>query len=309
MMNKMNDDNIMISVCMPTYNHEKYIKQAVDSVLCQKTNFRFELIVGDDASLDRTAQILYDNYSDNMCVKLVLRKNNLRLKNAYLLRKRAKGKYIMMYDGDDYLHGDNVLQYLFDCLESHPDYAGVAARRIAESERTGSRRNIIGKDACDCKITIDDFMQGRNFDLCATLYRNFYSDNRYEYRNYLMSSFAGDLATISYIMLHGPVYQTDKIIGVYRTDRVKGAYSYNSIRSAKQISFEYIEFSKKLEKVLPRISYDEWKYKYAYAYLSTVMTPYCLVKELPYIVEKIGIKLTLRCVKSWIGSYREQVDR
>jgi len=50
-------DNIKVSVCMPTYNHERYIAQAVDSVLAQQRNFRLELVIGEDVSTDRTREI------------------------------------------------------------------------------------------------------------------------------------------------------------------------------------------------------------------------------------------------------------
>lgn len=54
----MRADSIKVSVIVLTYNHEKYIRQAMDSILKQTTQFAFEILVGDDASTDKTSQIL-----------------------------------------------------------------------------------------------------------------------------------------------------------------------------------------------------------------------------------------------------------
>ena len=60
-------DEIMVSVCMLAYNHEKYIRKALDSVLNQKTNFKFEILIHDDASPDNTANIIRE-YEKNILI-------------------------------------------------------------------------------------------------------------------------------------------------------------------------------------------------------------------------------------------------
>ena len=92
----------MVSICLITYNHEKYIKQAVDSILNQQVEFTYELLIADDASTDRTQQILLENYSDVEYVRLILRKKNSEGRNGYLTFQEAKGKYIYYCEGDDY---------------------------------------------------------------------------------------------------------------------------------------------------------------------------------------------------------------
>ena len=95
---------VMVSVIVLTYNHEKYICQALDSILMQKTNFTYEILVGDDASTDRTPNILQDyqlNYPN--IFRLFLRKTNQGpTGNAYPLFFEARGKYIATCEGDDF---------------------------------------------------------------------------------------------------------------------------------------------------------------------------------------------------------------
>ena len=89
------EKKIEVSVVMPTYNHKKYICQAIDSVLSQKTDFDYEILVGDDASTDGTKNLLVSKYKDNDKIRLFLRKQNVGgTKNGYTLFMYAKGIYI-----------------------------------------------------------------------------------------------------------------------------------------------------------------------------------------------------------------------
>lgn len=82
------------------------------------------------------------------------------------------------------------------------------------------------KNTDNKEICLNDFLQNiATFDTRAILYRYFYHDGKYDYRFYLASR-VGDLTTMIYIMLHGKVFQVNKIVGVYRADRIKGASSY-----------------------------------------------------------------------------------
>jgi len=123
-----NEMEIMVSVSLITYNHEKFIRKAIDSVLNQKVNFRFEIIIGDDCSSDGTPAILQEyqkKYPE--IIQLILhprrykeipgRTNNLT--NLYACR----GKYIAMLDGDDYWINEDKLQRQVDFLEMNPEYS------------------------------------------------------------------------------------------------------------------------------------------------------------------------------------------
>ena len=118
-----------VSVCIITYNHEKYIAQCLGSVLNQKVDFDFEVIVGDDHSTDGTREILQefkDNYPDR--VKLLLHKNNSgAFLNYSLVHKAAEGEYIAHMDGDDWML-PGKLQLQSDFLDIHSECSFVTHR-------------------------------------------------------------------------------------------------------------------------------------------------------------------------------------
>ena len=119
----MSNEEIMVSICCITYNHEKYIKEALDSFLAQKTNFKYEIIINDDASTDNTANIIkeYENkYPD--IIKPIYQKENQYSKGIQTFEitfKAAKGKYIALCEGDDYWIDENKLQMQFEYMEKN----------------------------------------------------------------------------------------------------------------------------------------------------------------------------------------------
>lgn len=101
-------DSICVSICCLTYNHEKYIGEALDSFLMQETDFSFEILIHDDASTDNTANIIREyeeKYPD--IIKPIYQTKNQKSEigsgmNPTFNYPRAKGKYIALCDGDDY---------------------------------------------------------------------------------------------------------------------------------------------------------------------------------------------------------------
>lgn len=119
------NSKIKLSICVVTYNHKDYIAQALDSFLMQKTNFKFQIIVGDDCSTDGTTDILKEyakKYPD--IIKPIFREKNIGgAKNSLEVYSNAKTPYVAICDGDDYWIDENKLQKQVDFLEAHPDYS------------------------------------------------------------------------------------------------------------------------------------------------------------------------------------------
>jgi glycosyltransferase involved in cell wall biosynthesis len=113
-----------VSVLMPTYNHESFIAQAIESFLAQQCNFKTELLIGNDASTDNTLKIsqLYSNkYPDK--IKLIDHKiNQGLLKNYKSLITVARGEYFAILESDDYWTDNLKLQKQIDFLDAHPSY-------------------------------------------------------------------------------------------------------------------------------------------------------------------------------------------
>jgi len=114
----------LLSVCLLTYNHEKYIRQAIDSILSQKVTFTWQLIIADDCSTDKTQDILLEykkQYPE--LIHLILQKKNVGPEENWLeLLSHPKSKYLLYAEGDDYFTDPNKLQKQVDFLEAHPDF-------------------------------------------------------------------------------------------------------------------------------------------------------------------------------------------
>lgn len=124
-------NEITVSVCCLSYNHEDYIRQCLDGIVMQQTSFRFEVLVHDDASTDKSQQIILEysqKYPD--IIKPILQKENQYKKGEGILGKflfpKCSGKYIAFCECDDYWTDNNKLQRQVDFLETNPIYVATA---------------------------------------------------------------------------------------------------------------------------------------------------------------------------------------
>ena len=118
------EGDVILSVVLLAYNHEKYIRNCLESIVSQKTTFKYELIVGDDASTDRTPEVILEyaaKYPD--IVVPVLREKNIgAVANLVGLLKMAKGRYIAGCEGDDFWTDNRKLELQFRFLEKRKDH-------------------------------------------------------------------------------------------------------------------------------------------------------------------------------------------
>lgn len=134
----MNSD-VLVSICCITYNHAPYIRQCLDGFIMQKTNFKFEILIHDDASTDGTADIIreYEAKYPNI-LKPIYQTENQYSKGKNISATynwpRAQGKYIAMCEGDDYWTDPLKLQKQVDFLEGHPDFSMCFHRAKIKNE-------------------------------------------------------------------------------------------------------------------------------------------------------------------------------
>lgn len=115
------------SVCVLAYNHEKYIRKTLESILKQKTDFDFNIIIGEDHSTDNTREICleYKNKFPDR-IHLILRDRNVgAINNAIESIKSCNGKYIIYLEGDDYWIDEYKIQKQINFLENNGDYGLV----------------------------------------------------------------------------------------------------------------------------------------------------------------------------------------
>jgi len=113
--------SVKLSVCVVTYNQENYIAECIQSLVDQKTNFDFEIIVGDDCSTDKTTEIvrIFENKYPHL-IRLLLRDKNVGAAQNFMdVHHAATGDYVAHIDGDDYALADKF-QVQVDFMDSNP---------------------------------------------------------------------------------------------------------------------------------------------------------------------------------------------
>lgn len=137
--------NPLVSVHMITYNHERYIRQAIEGVMMQKTDFEFELVIGEDASPDKTREICFEyqkKYPDK--IRVLWSENNTFAIGANMVRVDAacRGKYIAFCEGDDYWINPNKLQRQVDAFRNNPKLGMCLMATNNLIEATGELREF-----------------------------------------------------------------------------------------------------------------------------------------------------------------------
>jgi glycosyltransferase involved in cell wall biosynthesis len=162
-----------VSVCIFSYNFSQYIAQALESVLNQKTNFDFEIVVGDDCSTDNSREII-STFQKKHPDKIVLayeQSNQGGTRNWIQTINRCQGKYIALLDGDDYFIDENKLQKQFDILENNASSNIVfnSVKEIMENKNNIEYDVIFQKDEY---FTSDIFKQGWFIRTSSLFFRN-----------------------------------------------------------------------------------------------------------------------------------------
>lgn len=117
--------NYLVDILMPVYNHQQFLEQALQSIVSQKTNFNFRLVVGEDCSTDKSRIIIekFQKNYPNIIVPFFRKKNIGAHQNSKLLFAEMASKYVAICEGDDYWTDPCKLQKQVDFLESNTEFA------------------------------------------------------------------------------------------------------------------------------------------------------------------------------------------
>ena len=158
---------------MITYNHEKFIAQAIDSVLMQQTTFDYELVIGEDCSTDGTRAIVVDyqqRYPDR--IRAFLREKNLGMhENAKQTLDACRGEYIAFLEGDDYWTDPLKLQKQVDYLESHSEYSMCFHNVHVIQEGNEHEPTLWHTQPMKAVYTFEDLLPGNFIHTPSVMYR------------------------------------------------------------------------------------------------------------------------------------------
>jgi Glycosyltransferases involved in cell wall biogenesis len=243
---------IMVSICCITYNHEKYIADAIESFLMQRTDFPYEIILHDDASTDSTADIIrrYESKYPNR-IKGIYQEENQYSQKINIFKEylfpRANGKYIALCEGDDYWIDRNKLQLQVNYMQCNP-YCSLcfhAAKVVSKDQKSlSSLRPYLYNTLCDTKMVI---LKKSNYPTASLL---FPSRLVKKMPDFYINSPVGDAPLHLFLVHQGYAYYMDRFMSAYRTvvdfSWSAGMREGNVIKNTqifrKQIILMYLQF-------------------------------------------------------------------
>ncbi len=203
-----------LSVVLITYNQERFIAQAIESVATQRTNFEYEVLVGDDCSTDRTREIItgfQDRYPDRIVP--IFREHNLGAnRNLEAALERCRGEHVALLEGDDYWVSADKLQRQVDFLDSHPDYA-ISCHRVQMVDEMGTGRAGLFPPRSAGTYTIEDLLAGNFIMTATTVYRRSLAKSLPDWFHEFK---LGDWPLCALIARFGKIHLMDDAMAVYR---------------------------------------------------------------------------------------------
>ena len=245
-------NDIIVSVNCLVYNHAKYLRKCLDGFVMQKTNFKFEVLIHDDASTDGSQDIIREyeeKYPD--IVKPIYQKENQYSKHILISKTyqypRVKGKYIAFCEGDDYWTDPYKLQKQFDIMEKNPN-CSICVHRVKDVLENGEDS---GK--CHPNFSMEEGVINlkKYLDIASN-----YSAYPFQTTSYFMRTDetnelafnpptffekfgVGDIPTMLFALTKGDMYYIDEIMTCYRL-QAKGSWSSNIANNEKE-KLAYLE--------------------------------------------------------------------
>jgi len=295
--------NVEVSVCIITYGHENYIRQALDSVFAQETSFDFEVIVGEDASPDNTREILLEykeKYGDKLI--LVLHDENVGVsKNSQSVQRRANGKYIASLEGDDYWTDNKKLQKQYDILESHPEYSACCHDIMCIAHDGKVTEPTLLKMKKDRVKTMKNWLrEGYTVHTCSIFRRNFFPlyDEKY-IKLRTAEPTMGDLITFTLLYDAGAIYVLKDVMAAHRAPAAvdKASFSFSERNKIIENSYMFIRIVNNVDEYLNH-KYRKLKYRscnrIAYVkYLKIIGAANYDSKEMKKLMETFSLKMKI----------------
>lgn len=229
----------LVSVAILTYNHDKYIAASIESVIKQKITFSMEVVIAEDASNDKTREIVteYQNtYPEK--IRVILQKRNIGPKlNKFCLLSNLKGKFIATLEGDDYWTDDFKLQKQIDFLQNNLDYSFSMGKVEVLFEKTGvmRKKKEYVKPGKKDFFTLKDYLKYPFSHTSTFVFRR--SD--LEFPDWFSKVHAGDQSLVVIATRNNKIKYHDDFFSVYRINQ-SGITNSRELQKYKQEVFFYL---------------------------------------------------------------------
>jgi glycosyltransferase involved in cell wall biosynthesis len=245
---KINNEKPLITIVLLSFNHEKYIEKALNSIIMQVTSYDCKIIIVDDFSSDKTRLIIKKYKEKYPFIILAFNNRNIGASlTLFNLHSKIRSKYITILEGDDYWVTNYRIEVLVKFLEEHSEYIGVSHRR----SHINLNNTIIGQDPNENLInkpfSLKDFIYGRRFSISGSVYRNiFYKLKDYK-KMYTIARNVSDFQTTVLLLKYGVFFVLDEILSVYLNRSSNGESNYNSINSFLSRYYDHIKIIRATE--------------------------------------------------------------
>lgn len=256
----------IVSIICYAYNHEKYIRQAIEGFIMQQTNFSFEIVIHDDASTDNTAAIIkeYEAKYPQLFSAIYQNENQHSQEKGRVTKicfEAAKGKYIAMCEGDDYWTDPLKLQKQVDFLEGNPDYSLVCSGYKSLNTFT-KKEEFILKDvenspdntAKGFDITIERFLKDWLTQPLTLIFRKEF----YNIEDFIDYKHSRDVHLIYHLLRKGNGYYMKNIFATYN---IHSGGLFSSASSSKRLVTGYhiykeLYYKNKSDKYLKKVYFN-----------------------------------------------------
>lgn len=223
----MNEESVLLSVCIRTYNQERFVVQALDGVLMQRTSFPFEIIVSDDCSTDGTRDILLKyqrDYPDR--IRLILGDENVGGPgNLRRVIEASTAKYITCLDGDDYYIDKYKLQKQVEFLEENERYVACFHNVMNLNDKTGAKSLFLSLDFPE-EVDAKDVISKKWFlPIHSVVMRREFISFPQWYEEVMNDDYVVDLS----VAMHGPFYYMPDVMAVYRHHDANTSIQYQNM--------------------------------------------------------------------------------
>jgi len=243
----------LVSVVMITYGHEKYIQQAIESILIQQCDFEIELIISNDCSPDNTDAVINDIIRNHPKSNLIQYHNHVKnigmMNNFVFAMQQAKGAYIAICEGDDYWIDKLKLQKQFDFLESNKEIVFCFHNANRLDEKTTELFPYIGLETFKNKEIVPKnklFLRaGGTYPTASAFFRKCIIE---KLPSYFYSFGVGDTPLLLHALTQGEIGYLSDVMCIYRTTETNWS-SHNTIFATKLKNYNikikaYEEFDK-----------------------------------------------------------------